>query len=256
MKFEYKYIVPVSQMDDLRRAIRPYVEMDPFAARFPSNEYTVRSIYFDTFRFDYFFEKLDGFKLRKKIRIRGYNDQIGDDIVFLEVKRKVKEPIEKAREKLSFDMVKKLLNGSTAKCEGGDLQQHQSDSNRAGSFLFHIYSQNLKPVVLVIYEREAYFNRFTRDVRLTIDKNLRSVPYPLIDDLFNGEKARPALKDQFIFEVKFREFFPGWLRPITGRLGLFKQSASKYVMCVDSHNLTDTSRKSEVYRMMHWKSVY
>jgi hypothetical protein len=65
MKYEFKYIVPVSLLDELREAIRPYVDYDPFAAVMENHEYTVRSIYFDTARFDYYFEKIDGYKIRK-----------------------------------------------------------------------------------------------------------------------------------------------------------------------------------------------
>jgi hypothetical protein len=127
--------------------------------------------------------------------------------------------------------------------------------NGAGKFLYHVYRNNLKPVVLVIYEREAFFDRFKPDVRITIDKNLRSIAYPSIDDLYTEEKIVPAKKGKFIFEVKFSDHFPGWLRPITGRLGLIRQSASKYVFCIDSHHLTESSRKADMFRLKHWNSI-
>jgi hypothetical protein len=253
MKYEFKYIVPVSQMDQLREAISPYVELDPYAEAMDAHEYTVRSVYFDTSRFDYFYEKVDGYKIRKKIRIRGYNQKQGDDTVFMEIKRKFKEPIEKDREKLTFEVMKRLMAGEGSKAYGAEEDDH--GVNGAGKFLYHVYRNKLKPVVLVIYEREAYFDRFKSEVRITIDKNLRSVAYPGIDDLFTEEKAIPALKDRFILEVKFFDHFPGWLRPITGRLGLVRRSASKYVMCIDSHHLTETSRKSDMFRLMHWNSI-
>ena len=67
--------------------------------------------------------------------------------------------------------------------------------------------------------------------------------------------AHPAFKSSFIFEVKFKDHFPVWLRPIIGQLGLIKRSASKYVFCIDSHHLTDPSQKAEMFRMMHWNSL-
>lgn len=253
MKYEFKYIVPVKLMDQLREAISPFVELDPYAAVMADHEYTVRSVYFDTSRFDYFYEKIDGYKIRKKIRIRGYNEKTGDDTVFMEIKRKLKEPIEKDREKLTFEVMKRLMAGEGSGAYGDAEDDH--GVNGAGKFLYHVYRNNLKPVVLVIYEREAYFDRFKNDVRMTIDKNLRSISYPRINDLYSEEKAYPALKDKFIFEVKFKDQFPAWLRPITGRLGMIKSSASKYVFCVDSHQLTAPSRKAEMFRLMHWNSI-
>jgi hypothetical protein len=253
MKYEFKYIVPVSQMDQLREAINPYVELDPYAAAMEDHQYTVRSVYFDTSHFDYYFEKIDGYRIRKKIRIRGYNQPTGDDMVFLEIKRKFKEPIEKDREMLSYDVMLKLMTGDGAEVLDKDGTSH--DINGAGKFLYHVYRQNLKPVILVIYDREPFLDRFKNDVRITIDKNLRSVAYPCVGDLFSEEKAVPALKGSFIFEVKFKDHFPGWLRPITGRLGLIRRSASKYVFCIDTHHLTEPSRKADMFRLMHWNSI-
>jgi SPX domain protein involved in polyphosphate accumulation len=253
MKYEFKYIVPVSLMDELREAMKPYVELDPYAAAMEHHEYTVRSIYFDTAHFDYYYEKIDGYKIRKKIRIRGYNQKIGDATVFMEIKRKLKEPIEKDREKLTFEVMKRLMAGEGSKAYGDVDDDH--GVNGAGKFLFHVYRNNLKPVVLVIYEREAFFDRFKPDVRMTIDKNLRSIAYPSIDDLYTEEKVIPANKGNFIFEVKFSDHFPGWLRPITGRLGLIRQSASKYVFCIDSHHLTESSMKADMFRLKHWNSI-
>jgi SPX domain protein involved in polyphosphate accumulation len=253
MKYEFKYIVPVNQMEELREAIKPYVELDPYVEAAGGCEYTVRSIYFDTSRFDYYFEKVDGYKIRKKIRIRGYNEQHGGDTVFMEIKRKFKEPIEKDREKLTFEVMKRLMAGEGAEAYGNVADDH--GLNGAGKFLFHVYRNNLKPVVLVIYEREAFFDRFKTDVRVTIDKNLRSIAYPTLDDLYTEKNVSPAIPGKFIFEVKFKDHFPGWLRPITGHLGLIRRAASKYVFCVDAHNLTASSKQSDMYRLMHWNSI-
>jgi hypothetical protein len=253
MKYEFKYIVPVSQMDQLREAISPYLELDPYAAEMPGGQYTVRSVYYDTSRFDYYYEKIDGYKVRKKIRIRGYNQNSDGSRVFMEIKRKWKEPIEKDREKLTFEVMKRLMAGEGSQAYGEGEDDH--GVNGAGKFLYHVYRNNLKPVVLVIYEREPFFDRFKHDVRMTIDKNLRSIAYPKIDDLYTEENVVPAIKDSFIFEVKFKDRFPGWLRPITGQLGLVKRSASKYVICIDSHHLTEPSRKADMFRLMHWNSL-
>jgi len=252
MKYEFKYIVPENRLDQLREAIRPYVEYDPYAAVLENHQYTVRSVYFDTSNFDYFYEKVDGYKIRKKIRIRGYNEKTGDDTVFMEIKRKFKEPIEKDREKLTFDVMKRLMSGEGSRAYG---VEDDHGVNGAGKFLFHVYRNNLKPVVLVIYEREAFLDRYKNEVRMTIDKNLRSIAYPGIDDLYSEAKTVPAIPGKFIFEVKFKDTFPSWLRPITARLGMVKQSASKYVFCIDSHRLTEQSRKADMKRLMHWNSI-
>jgi hypothetical protein len=253
MKYEFKYIVHNSHLDQLRDMILPYVELDPYAADTPGKEYIVRSIYFDTQDFDYYFEKIDGYKIRKKIRIRGYNKCVGNDAVFMEIKRKLKEPIEKDRTRMTFEIMRRLMNGEGAASYGPGKDDH--GINGAGKFLFHVYRNNLKPVVLVIYEREAFFEKFDGRVRMTLDKNLRCIAYPGLDDLYSDKNTIPALKDHFIFEVKFFDHFPGWLRPITGKLGLLRTAASKYVISIDAQKLTDTSYKSDMFKMMHWRGL-
>jgi hypothetical protein len=253
MRYEFKYIIPVGQIDELREAIRPYVRLDAFAEEMPNKEYTVRSIYFDSAHFDYYYEKIDGYKIRKKIRVRGYNVQKGGDTVFMEIKRKYKEPMEKSREKLTFEVMKRLVAGEGSRAFGDVPDDH--GVNGAGKFLYHVFRNNLKPVVLVIYDREAFSDRFKPEIRLTFDKNLRSIAYPTIDDLYSEENVVYANKGNFVFEVKFNDHFPGWLRPITGRMGLLRESASKYVFCIDSHHLTESSKKADMFRLKHWNSL-
>lgn len=66
--------------------------------------------------------------------------------------------------------------------------------NGAGKFLYHVYRNNLKPVILVIYEREAFHDRFIKEVRITIDKDLRSIAYPCLDELYSEKNAIPPSK--------------------------------------------------------------
>jgi SPX domain protein involved in polyphosphate accumulation len=74
-----------------------------------SGEYTVRSVYYDTPGFHCYQEKMDGVKVRKKFRIRGYNQPAEDSIVFLEIKRKYENFIEKNRAPLLYKDLEALL---------------------------------------------------------------------------------------------------------------------------------------------------
>ena len=88
MRYEFKYLVPFSMLDKLRNALMPYLEYDKFADIRPNKEYVVRSVYFDNPYLDAYYEKLDGIKVRKKLRIRVYNEFSEDSLAFLEIKRK------------------------------------------------------------------------------------------------------------------------------------------------------------------------
>ena len=85
LRLEYKFLLPVERIDELRRAISPFVFIDEYAEREINKEYTVHSIYFDTMRLDDYHDKLSGIKIRKKLRITlGYmNDGAGNNPALL-----------------------------------------------------------------------------------------------------------------------------------------------------------------------------
>ena len=252
MRFEYKYIVSVKYLESLRRSIMPFVEADPFTDADSNNQYTVRSIYFDTPNYDYYFEKIDGIKNRKKIRIRGYDECQDDKTVFLEIKRKYDIPIIKFRTAVQFDDAKDIFRKGAI--NGHILHEIPNKFGYENStrFFFQVYSRNLRPVVLVVYDREAYFSKFDQTVRITLDKDLRGEAYPAFDGLFDDDRLRPALPGRFILEVKFNNHFPGWLNPIISKYGLQKRSASKYVITMDACRVINRLGKSALFTRSKW----
>ncbi|MEK6650372.1 MAG: polyphosphate polymerase domain-containing protein [Bacteroidota bacterium] len=229
---EYKYLLPLSDLDVLRRMILPYVEQDSHADVRPFGEYTVRSLYLDTAALDFYHDKLEGVQERMKIRIRVYNECTGRDSAFLEIKKKTGRVIDKHRALLPYRNVEPLLrDGDVARHIPGDNGGGPCHEN-ASRFLFHVHTRSLRPCVTTIYEREAYFSRWDRAVRLTIDKNLRFQPYGTISRLFETNGVAYALPNQFVFELKTNSGIPRWFRQILGRFDVVQEAVSKYVICV------------------------
>jgi len=85
-------------------------------------------------------------------------------------------------------------------------------------------------------EREAFLGIHDDTIRVTFDKNLRSVAFPTLDELYDENRVRRSLSNKFILEVKFNDHFPSWMKPIIGALGVKRQSASKYVISIKTHN--------------------
>lgn len=96
-RLEYKYLVPFSDLDRLRNNLLKYLEFDEYAAIRPNKEYTVRSIYLDSYDYKCYYEKLDGIHTRKKFRIRGYNKEKDNSRIFFEMKKKYDNFISKNR---------------------------------------------------------------------------------------------------------------------------------------------------------------
>ncbi len=127
-------MIRYEHLEALRNAMLSYVDIDshtPVADNF--GQYTVRSIYFDTYKLDYYYEKRMGIKLRKKIRIRSYNDlayyEDKNPPVFLEVKRKTDNFISKNRSQVDWNNLPALF-------ETGDIERYVIGSSNGNSFAY------------------------------------------------------------------------------------------------------------------------
>jgi hypothetical protein len=232
--------------------VTPFLELDQFAEAGDLNQYTVRSIYFDTAKYDFYFEKIEGIKNRKKVRLRGYNEEHADNTVFLEIKRKYNVPIIKYRAPVLFSDAQDMFKDKTINGQILFSDTFPKGIENSKRFFYQLFSKNLRPVVLIVYEREAYLSKFDSTVRLTFDKNLRSKAYPTIDSLYMEDKLNASLMDHFIMEVKFNRTFPAWLNPIISRFSLRKQSASKYVISMDHNRIVGGLSKSKIYTRSQW----
>lgn len=235
MRLEYKFLVPLDRLDDLREAIRPFVFIDEYADREKDKEYTVKSIYFDTMKLDDYRDKLAGIKIRKKIRIRGYNIRNSESAVFLEIKRKYENHIYKNRAPLFYSDLGLLLE--TADYEKYLLKKKNflDAKSDASKFFYLLKSKNYSPITLVTYEREAFYSKHDSTLRITFDKNLRSKSFPKISELYDDTSLKYSMPGNFILELKFFNGFPTWLQKIIRRFELSRRAISKYTISVDSH---------------------
>ena len=232
---EFKYLVPMSRLDSIRSYLASYLYPDPYAERQPDGQYRVRSLYFDTLSLDAYYTKLAGVRVRRKFRIRGYDDIDSTDTTFLEVKRKDVSVVSKSRFPVPFDELSHLLDtGDYGNCCTGKFIR-QSASN----FLYYYIQRNLRPVIKIIYDREAYFSRFDPDLRITFDKNICSSAETSIESLPTEQRSRLIRPGYFILEVKTTKVFPNWLTYMITALKLRCEALSKYTMGIDKFRVTE-----------------
>ncbi len=234
LRYEYKYFVPISKESELRKLLSPFVGIDKYAKGRANNEYTVRSIYFDTPDFQFYHDKVDGLSYRKKVRLRGYNSVNCSNPVFLEIKNKIQVPLYKTRAKATFeDTIESFKSGDLNKI----LNKNSKDHSSARSFFYQILIKNLRAVILIIYERVPFVEKTDtpNQLRITFDKNLRSSIFPKINDLYDEKKTLNSLQGYFILEVKFNKYYPDWMKSIVASFELKQESASKYVISLDTH---------------------
>jgi len=223
-RFEYKYRVRSEIVGDLEQAILPYVEPDPHCAA-SDGAYTVRSIYFDTSDLRFYHEKVDGLRVRKKLRIRTYGQPDASPECFLEIKRKLDQTVLKERAQLPLADVESALNGrDPAETMAG---RPFPDRRALERFRFNVNALGLRPSVLVTYERRAFVARFGSSVRVNFDGHLRSVLGPGLDAIYQEAGLRP-FETGWICELKFDERPPKWLMRTVSEFQLRRDPYSKY----------------------------
>jgi SPX domain protein involved in polyphosphate accumulation len=236
LRVERKYLVPNDKIDAIRERISSFVSPDLYTRQNGKgiSEYTVRSIYFDSKDFSCYAEKHEGLMLRRKFRIRGYNDLVPGSRVVMEIKRKISNRQKKYRSFVMFDDIEKLLHN-------GDLNRYVIANGNgcptltnAAKFMYHVKKKQFIPTCLVSYEREAYFGKMDKGVRITFDKNIRSRLYPTIDSLFDNERMKQLFNRHFILEIKyFTNEMPVWARSLVQEFKLRNDALSKYTIGID-----------------------
>ncbi len=224
MRHEIKYLIPNREREHLRRFIAEYTMRDPHAGA--GGIYTVRSIYLDTSRGAHYSAKMEGVRQRMKARIRGYDQTAAEDVVSLELKRKTGATAWKRRAHLELHRIAPWLRGHLETSEF-------DDPDAARTFKYFVLRHNLKPAVLVVYEREAFEGLHDPTLRITFDTGLRG--------RFTAHVERlPAIApvsvfdNHFILEVKYNHHFPAWVKPVLARLGSQRKALSKYTLTMDA----------------------
>ena len=69
-RHELKYLVDWKTYNRLIRQIAPFTNPDSFSGE--NNGYSILSLYYDNANYDCYYSKIDGEKIRQKLRIRWY----------------------------------------------------------------------------------------------------------------------------------------------------------------------------------------
>jgi hypothetical protein len=228
-RYEHKYLVPEHLVPAVREAALATCKIDRYAG--PDGTYRIRSLYFDTPRFDLFAanerEQADRFKMRA----RCYPAATGAP-VFLEVKRRVLDVIVKTRAGVPPGLWLDVIAGRTAALDALSPQVQKA----AMRFLAPYHRHHLVPTMLVEYEREAYVSEVDVYARLTFDRNIlvqarRELDLEADPGRFravdHGARSRTG-EPVCVLELKFERRPPAWMSALVRRLGLVRHSFSKY----------------------------
>lgn len=210
-RVEEKYLLTKNQKQLLLEKINSYLKKDQYF------ESTICNIYFDTENSDLIVHSLEKPLFKEKVRLRSYQIPELEDEVFLEIKEKYRGVVGKRRIKLKLKDFYQYL------------ETHTYDENnqimREINYYFEYYQ--LIPAMYIAYDRKSYQGKENKDLRITIDTNLRSRKEDLRLEL--GDAGKKYFdEDYYIMEIKTLGAIPLWLVRALSELKIYPTSFSKY----------------------------
>lgn len=215
-RYEIKYRVTEEQRQAVLRAMEPYMSIDDFGLT------TIRNLYFDTD--DYILARHSIAKpdFKEKLRIRSYARASKDSTVFMELKRKYDGVVYKRRVGLTESEADSWTAG-----RGAPLI-HREHPQLAGEidYFLGLYG-DLKPVVYLSYDREAYRMKDGSDFRVTFDSRIKARDYDisLESDVYGTDLIGEG---EYLMEIKCSGGIPLWMTSVLSAEGIYKTSFSKY----------------------------
>lgn len=231
-RFERKYVIDFLTYSGILKDIKPFFEFDKNGDK--NGCYIVSSLYYDSSDFRFYREKVDGEKIRSKLRLRTYKSLSGKDLlakdkIFLEIKK---------RDNLNVCKKKILMFEEGAKrfIDSPILDKKLFDKDKQNALAEAVYLKKLydiKPAVIVSYVRQAFVNKFGPKVRITFDSGVK---YRNIDLNLCDVGCRNYILDPrfIIMELKYNEILPVWVSNIVCKHGLFLRTFGKYCGAVEN----------------------
>ncbi|MCX5555447.1 polyphosphate polymerase domain-containing protein [Streptomyces sp. NBC_00038] len=235
-RYELKYLVPVDQAAAIRDELGQRMDQDPHS---PVGGYGVWSLYYDTPQLRFYWEKIDGLKFRRKLRIRHYGDLAGvtdETPVCVEIKQRVNRVTQKRRITLPYATARRL-------CDERELIDHSAKEKAFVQEVIELVVRlNLQPTAITGYQREALVGRAEdTGLRVTFDRRIRGRDRDFHFGTQDVENRFTIPPHMAVMEIKVNERAPYWITDLTARRNLNLVRVSKYVQSIEAFGLAPRS---------------
>lgn len=215
LRAEYKYSIGCLEAEQLNLRLGQLLRPDPHNG---FDGYLVRSLYFDTPDDSDFFDKLGGYEVRRKIRLRIYSPNSAT------AKLELKEKQGSLQRKRSLTLERK----SAERLSVGD---YEPLLNEGSPFALEMYGLMKRlfyqPVCIVEYDRRAFIAD-TNNTRITLDSGLRANGANF--DLFSPNAMLYPVGEtgSVTLEVKYNNFLLSYIKDAVSTADRIAVSQSKY----------------------------
>lgn len=243
-RYEIKYLLDESQIPELREELAARLGSDPHS---PLGGYRVSSLYYDTADLQFYWEKIEGLKFRRKLRMRLYGDPTTCDdttSIQVEIKQRVNRVTQKRRVELPYGIAREWLDQGQAPAMTQENQGFVDEVTRLVDTL------DLRPIATTGYLREAYVGRDADSgLRVTVDHRIHGRDREF--HFASGAESRYLIPPHLaVVELKADDRVPYWATDLTARLDMTVVRISKYCKSVEAFGLAPSSRYGAVQQIL------
>lgn len=230
-RYEIKYYLPESSISEFRERVQARMGMD---ANDNDRSRRITSLYYDSRDLRFYWEKIEGIRFRRKLRIRAYGEpeNINDDTtVFVEIKQRVNRVTQKRRIPLTYKEARMLCD------ERKDPENPAVQQAFINEVLSLSETADLEPKVITTYHREAFVGvDADLGLRITLDHRVqgRGSDFDLGARADNKFIIPPHIS---IIEVKANERVPTWFTDLAAELSLDVVRVSKYCKAIEADSI-------------------
>lgn len=220
---EIKFLLNEVQYQALTEQLEQYMNPDPYCVG--GKDYGIYNIYYDT-PDDYLIRtSLAKPYYKEKIRLRSYMSLAKpEDLVFLEIKKKIGGIVNKRRITLTLKEAEAYMQRGIHPVDNGKYVRRMVLEE-----LDHFCDRYapLVPKQYISYQRAAFFGKDDPNFRLTFDRQLTQRRTNL--NLSSGDFGSLLIPEtSHLMEVKIGGAMPIWLAQQLAALRIYKISFSKY----------------------------
>ena len=230
-RYELKYLLRHDQAADLLSVLSGYLGFDTHGDS--RRGYRISSLYFDTANYKCYWDKVEGHKYRRKVRVRVYGDQPVDPEtpVYVEIKQRIDRALSKRRARIAYKLA--IDPGRLDHKSDGILGAERTTLDEV-SYLAQ--TLHLRPACVVSYDRIALDdNGYDPGLRITFDSNLKGRIHDLtLLSECSAESEYFLPPDWTIMEIKVNHRVPYWLTEIIGEHECTLRRVSKYCAALES----------------------
>ena len=224
MRKEDKYLVSLNHRSRLLSDIEKFTRKDVNSEEGRTG-YKVSSIYFDNPLLKSYFDKIDGNAKKFKLRIRNYPSKDSSKYN-LEIKHKFFA--KSMKDKTAID--RSIYYGMIINRRAPHMETMKDAVLE--NFVAISKLQNFSPLIRVAYDRVAFFSKYDKDIRITLDFNIKCSRLKKDN---NSEPNMYVLPKEFaVLEIKTNKEYPFWLSLILKKYFLKKIAISKYALAIES----------------------